>query len=78
MAGVCYVERKDIWCLIVFVALIIAPNSLSKALPGGVQRGHPKWDRLSHMLLLDSLFKGRLGPAAQGWGFKGFLCGRNT
>lgn len=36
MAGVCYVEHEDIWCLIIFVALMIAPNSLSKALPGGV------------------------------------------
>lgn len=77
MPGVCYVEHEDIWYLIIFVALVIAPNSLSKALPGGVQHGDPKWDCWSHVLLLDSLFQERLCPA-QGWGFKGLLCGRNT
>lgn len=65
MAGVCYVEHKDICCLVIFVALMIAPNSLSKAVPS---LDTQKWDSLSHVLLLDSLFQGKLGSSSPGMG----------
>lgn len=34
MAGVCYVERQDVWCLIIFVVLMIAQNSLRRLFLG--------------------------------------------
>lgn len=79
MADVCHVEHKEIWCLIIVVALIIAQNSLSKALPGGIQHGHPKQDCLSHVLFLYSFSReGWVQQPRDGDLSETLLRGRNT
>lgn len=79
MAGVCHVEHMEIWCLIIVVVLIIAQNSLSKALPGGVQHGHPKQDCLSHVVLLYSFSRaGWVQQPRDGDLSETLLRGRNT